>query len=70
MARDIISPEEGVELDQLKARYLAATKQAMDALRVKGMDSDAFLKADGEAGAAMKRIKEILGLTGKHWMAV
>lgn len=69
MAKSVITPEEGAELERLKAVYLAATRRAMDAIRLQVMDSAAFAKADGEAGDAMRRMKEILGLTGKHWMA-
>jgi hypothetical protein len=69
MAKSVITPEEGAELERLKGVYLAATRRAMDAIRIQGMDSDAFAKADGEAGDAMRRMKEILGLAGKHWMA-
>jgi hypothetical protein len=34
-----------------------------------GMDSETVLKADAEPGAAMRRMKEILGIAWKHWMA-
>jgi len=35
-----------------------------------GMTSAAFLKADREVTRIIKRIKEIRGLAGKHWMAL
>ena len=37
-------------------------------LEAAGMESEAFLKADAEMGAAAKRRREILGLP-PHWMA-
>jgi hypothetical protein len=35
-----------------------------------GMTSAAFLRADREVTRIVKQIKEIRGLTGKHWMAL
>jgi hypothetical protein len=34
------------------------------------MTSAAFLRADREVTRIIKRIKEIRGLAGKHWMAL
>jgi hypothetical protein len=39
-------------------------------LRTSGMTSAAFLRADREVTRIVKRIKEVRGLTGKHWMAL
>jgi hypothetical protein len=68
--RAFISPEEGAELERLKSEYLDATARAMEAIRGPGMDSQAFVDADDEASRAARRIKEILGITGRQqWMA-
>jgi hypothetical protein len=69
MAKSVITPEEGAELERLRREYAAATQRAIMAIASQGMDSEAFVKADAEAGAAVKRIKEILGVAGRHWMA-
>jgi hypothetical protein len=34
------------------------------------LTSAAFLRADREVTRIVKRIKEVRGLTGKHWMAL
>ena len=69
MAKSVFTPEENAELELLQAEYQAATTRAVRAIRAHGMDSQAFLQADAEAGIAAKRIKEILGIAGQDWMA-
>lgn len=68
MAVEIIAPEQAEELHRQREAYAAATQRAVVALKDGGMSSEAFAKADAEAGKAAARIREILGL-GKHWMS-
>jgi hypothetical protein len=64
------SPEEDAELKRLYADLAHASRRATANLRVSGMTSAAFLRADREVTRIVKRIKEIRGLAGKHWMAL
>lgn len=68
MPKNVITPEEGAELQKLREAYTRATQQAIELLKQEGMSSEAFSKADAEAGKAAARIREILGL-GKHWLS-
>ena len=69
MTKTFITPEEGAELKQLEQDYLDAHRRARDAVVTEGMSSEAYLKADAETARIMRRIKEIRGTSGKHWMA-
>jgi hypothetical protein len=64
-----ITPENGAELDRLKAVFLAATARASAIGQREGMSSPKFREADDEATAALRRAKEILGITGHPWNA-
>jgi hypothetical protein len=65
-----LSLEGDAELKRLYADLAHASRRATAILRTSGMTSGAFLKADREVRRIVKRIKEIRGLTGKHWMAL
>jgi hypothetical protein len=67
MAKSVITPEEGAELEALKSEYLAATRRAADAMQAH--DSEAFVRADAVTSVIVRRVKEILGTAGQHWMA-
>lgn len=71
MAETFITPEQSAELEQLREEYIAATARAAAAIvgAAGGMASDAFLEAEAETAAIVRRIKEIRGTTGKHWMS-
>jgi hypothetical protein len=69
-ARAVITPEEGAELKRLYATLPVASRKAKVALLRGGMTSESFRKADQEVSGIVRRIKEILGLTGKHWMEI
>jgi hypothetical protein len=69
-ARNVISPEEAAELKRLYANLADASKNANAVLRKSGMASVAFLEADKQLGAIVRRIKEIHGVAGNHWMAI
>jgi len=66
----LLSPEEDAELKRLYADLAHASRRATVNLRMSGMTSEAFLRADREITRIAKRIKEIRGLAGKHWMAL
>jgi hypothetical protein len=67
--RNFISPEEGAELKRLYAEHSAASKNAGTILATEGMDSPRFAEADKAVGVIWRRIREILGTSGSHWMA-
>jgi hypothetical protein len=66
----LLSPEEDAELKRLYADLAHASRRATVILRMSGLTSEAFLRADRDVARIVKRIKEIRGLTGKHWMAL
>jgi hypothetical protein len=66
----LLGPEEDAELKRLYADLAHASRRATANLRVSGMTSAAFLRADREVTRIVKRIKEIRGVAGKHWMAL
>jgi hypothetical protein len=66
----LLSPEGDAELKRLYADLAHASRRATAFLRTSGMTSPAFLRADREVTRIVKQIKEIRGLTGKHWMAL
>ena len=63
-----LTEEEEATLKRLWAQYLSATVQAYDAIRVKGIGSEDFAKADAAAGDALQEIKAALIETGQQWM--
>jgi Xaa-Pro aminopeptidase len=69
MKETFITPELATEMKQRWEDFLTASSRAEAAIKVGGMSSEAYTQADAEMGKAMRRIKEILGKTGKHWMA-
>jgi hypothetical protein len=74
MARSVISPEEGEELQRLYAEYPAASARAAACLRTGGepLEGEALrklLEEDAKVGKIVKRIREILGTTGEPWNA-
>ena len=66
----LLSPEEGAELKRAYADLAHASRRATAILRMSGMDSAEFLRADREVTRIVKRIKEIRGLADKHWMVL
>jgi len=66
----LLSPEQDAELKRLYADLAHATRRATANLRMSGMTSADFLRADREVTRIVKRIKEIRGLADKHWMAL
>ena len=68
MAMSERNADEGTELQRLYAEYAAAVNDALAVAQSEGMFSEAFLEADGRAGQVRRRIREIGGLAGEHWM--
>ena len=66
----LLSPEQDAELKRLYADLAHATRRATANLRMSGMTSADFVRADREVTRIVKRIKEIRGLADKHWMAL
>jgi hypothetical protein len=68
MARAILTPEEAVKLRSLWRQYKAALDRSLEAAETEGMESAAFKEAHDESGEARRKIRELLGTTGQHWM--
>jgi hypothetical protein len=69
MVETFITPAQGAKLKELRAAYFEWTRRAADAIAEGGMSSEAFMKAEAETALIERQIREILGTTGKHWMA-
>jgi hypothetical protein len=69
VAKDYITPEEGVRLKELWEAYAQATRRGADAINNSGMSSEAFRKAEAETAEIIREIKQILGTAGRHWMS-
>ena len=69
-SRIALSHEQRAELKRLYAELAIAARKANTILMMAGIDSEIFLKADGEVTRLIRRIKEVHGVSGKHWMAV
>ena len=74
MNNKVISPEEGEELRKLYEELPKAYARASAALRTHGQPLEGellrkFMEEDAKAGDVVRRIKEIHGTTGQHWMA-
>jgi hypothetical protein len=68
------SPEEGAELQRLYAELPIASNRASSALRTNGQPLEGaalqrFLDEDAKVAAIVRRIREILGITGEPWNA-
>lgn len=71
--KSVISPEEGEELKQLYKDLETAHQNAVKALSVASKTPDGelkFIQAERTEAKIMNRIKEILGISGQHWMAL
>lgn len=65
----MIGPEEGAELQRLRAEHAAATRRMADVLASKGMEAPEFLEADRAVGELWRRIRVIQGTANRDWMA-
>jgi hypothetical protein len=62
-----IDHQEAAELQQLFKDYLETASRALAALSP--YDEATFVAVEAEQAAIVRRIKEIQGTTGQHWMA-
>ena len=62
-----IDHQEAAELEQLLKDYLVTAERSLAALSP--YDEATFLAVDAEQAVIVRRIKEIQGTTGQHWMA-
>lgn len=70
MSKSFVATEEGGgDLPGLYEEHERRTARASQVLRQKGMEFAEFQKADAAANETWRRIREILGLAGKHWSA-
>ena len=68
MAKSIITPEEGDELRKLYGEQHALYRESMIILASgAGMESPAFVEAERKLSVVVRRIREILGISGQHW---
>ena len=68
--RSVIGPDEAAELRRLYKDLSVATTKVNVVLQTLGMELKAFIEADRKVSAIVRRIKEIHGVAGKHWMAI
>lgn len=69
MAKEFMTPEQGAERAGLYEDLEIARRLTLAVVATEGMDSAAYLAADAREAAILRRIQEIEGTTGKHWMA-
>jgi hypothetical protein len=68
MRKSPLTREEVAELARLWEQYKAALDLTMKAVAADGVDSPAYLEAHKAGGEAYRKIQEILGATGQHWV--
>jgi hypothetical protein len=68
MRKLLLTLEQRAELKNLEEKRIAANERARAAAGTSGLSSEAFLKADAEEAEIIRRIKEIRGTAGSHWM--
>jgi hypothetical protein len=68
MRTPVLVGEKAEEYKRLYAEYDAATTKAHAVLIAKGMASDEFAQADAAVGQLWRRLRELQGMAGKHWM--
>jgi hypothetical protein len=71
--RSFISLEEAEELQRLYAEMRTASKRAADALQtqgapLEGMPLQRYRDEEAKVAAIWRRIREIYGTEGQHWM--
>jgi hypothetical protein len=69
MSTPVLTGENAEEYKRLTAEYPVAEANATAALKSHGMDSEEFKRADAAKGAIWRRLRELQGMGGKHWMA-
>jgi hypothetical protein len=69
MSTPVLTGEKAEEYKRLYAEHAAATAKAHAVLVAKGMGSDEFAQADAASTELWRRLRELQGMGGKHWMA-
>jgi hypothetical protein len=69
MTQTILPTDEGAELKRLRREHVATEREARIILRRFGMDSRQFQRADARTNELWRRIRELDGTVGQHWMA-
>ena len=70
--KSVISPEEGAELQQLYKDLEIAKQNTRKAILEMSKVPDGeskWLQADEAETTIIRRIKEIMGISGQHWIA-
>ena len=62
----VLTSENAEEYKRLKAEHVTAKKNAIAALRAKGLDSEEFKHADAAAVALRRRLQELQGMGGRR----
>lgn len=70
MAKRVLTPEEGAELNQLYKEHPVNVQRAGEMLAKHGMESPEFAESDGISTRSWKRIRELLGIAHLPWMAM
>ena len=65
---EVLNAEKASEFERLYQEYAKAMRDAASVLRVKGMESEEFRKADNAAADLWVKLRELQGMAGKHWM--
>lgn len=61
--------EKAAEYERLFAQYVAASANAFEVLKAKGMQSPEFREADAATGKFWVKLRALQGKAGMHWMA-
>lgn len=69
MNRRILTGEEAEEFKRLYDEYPRVSQHAAELLGRHGMESKEFREADAAVGDLWRRLRELQGMAGKHWMA-
>ncbi len=62
----MLTGESTEEYKRLRAEHVTAKKNAMAALRAKGVDSEEFKQADASAVAIGRRLQQLQGVGGRR----
>jgi hypothetical protein len=63
---EVLNAEKANEFERLYQEYAKTVRIAASVLRVKGMESEEFRKADAAAGDLWVKLRNLQGMTGKH----
>jgi len=69
MPKAKLTPEDVAELNHLMPQYHAAMRHELAVAQTHGLESPEFREAHEKAGRLHRKIRELYGTTGEHWMA-